>query len=46
MVQYRAILTMTDLEPPLTKISRSRRYLTLNISEMATDTVIVATECE
>ena len=33
-----------DLERPLTQISRSRHYLTLNLSETVQDTYIVTTE--
>jgi len=35
-----------DLERPLTWFSRSRHYLTLNISQTATDTAIVTIEGE
>ena len=35
-----------NLERPLTCFSRSRHYLTLNISEMATDTATVVVEGE
>jgi len=35
-----------DLERPQTQISRSGNFLTLNISEMAKDTVIVTMEDE
>jgi len=35
-----------DLEGPQTQISKSGHSLTLNISEMATDTAIVAMEVE
>ena len=36
--------TFNDLERPLTHISRSRHYLTLNISETVRDTDIVTME--
>jgi len=35
-----------DLERPLTWFSRSRHYLTLNISQTATDTATVTIEGE
>ena len=35
-----------DLERPLTRFSRSRHFLTLNISQMATDTATVTIEGE
>ena len=35
-----------NLERPVTQILRLRRYLTVNISETAKDTAIVAIECE
>jgi len=35
-----------DLERPLTHISRYRHSLTLNISQTAKDTAIVAIKCE
>jgi len=36
--------SFNDLEWPLTHVSKSRYYLTLNISEMAKDTAIIAIE--
>jgi len=35
-----------DLERPLTPISRSRHYFSLNVPETAKDTAIVAIECK
>jgi len=40
------VYMVNNLERPQTQISRSGRYLTLNISEMAKDTAIVTMECE
>ena len=42
---YRTVPFFNDPERPLSKISRSRHYLTLNILETERDTDIVTMEC-